>query len=126
MIERRSLGELGGADHGWLKAKHRVSHTDSVERGDVSPICIQARKSAGAPAWFDDAATPEFGHERDRNQRLHEQDAGDNQFVLGSGKATVPVLAISGEKSFGPIMAAVMRAPRLTSTSSRALMPGIG
>ena len=25
MIERRKFGELGGADHGWLKAKHHFS-----------------------------------------------------------------------------------------------------
>ena len=25
MIERRTFAELGGADHGWLKAKHHFS-----------------------------------------------------------------------------------------------------
>jgi pimeloyl-ACP methyl ester carboxylesterase len=39
-----------------------------------------------------------------------DQDAKDNQALLGQGKLTMPVLAIGGEKSFGPTMAVVMRA----------------
>jgi pimeloyl-ACP methyl ester carboxylesterase len=38
-----------------------------------------------------------------------DQDARDNQAFLAKGKLTMPVLAIGGEKSFGPTMAAVMR-----------------
>lgn len=38
-----------------------------------------------------------------------DQDARDNQMLLAKGKLTMPVLAIGGEKSFGPTMAAVMR-----------------
>ena len=39
-----------------------------------------------------------------------DQDAKDNQAFLAQGKLTMPVLAIGGEKSFGPMMAVVMRA----------------
>lgn len=39
-----------------------------------------------------------------------DQDAKDNQTFLAQGKLTMPVLAIGGEKSFGPTMAVVMRA----------------
>ncbi len=39
-----------------------------------------------------------------------EQDARDNQAFLAQGKLSMPVLAIGGEKSFGPTMAVVMRA----------------
>jgi pimeloyl-ACP methyl ester carboxylesterase len=39
-----------------------------------------------------------------------DQDARDNQAFLAQGKLTMPVLAIGGEKSFGPTMAVVMRA----------------
>jgi pimeloyl-ACP methyl ester carboxylesterase len=39
-----------------------------------------------------------------------DQDARDNQAFLARGKLTMPVLAIGGEKSFGPTMAIVMRA----------------
>src|SRR5216683_2731763 len=39
-----------------------------------------------------------------------DQDALDNQALLAKGKLTMPVLAIGGEKSFGPTMAVVMRA----------------
>jgi len=39
-----------------------------------------------------------------------DQDAIDNRVFLASGKLTMPVLAIGGEKSFGTTMAVVMRA----------------
>jgi pimeloyl-ACP methyl ester carboxylesterase/quercetin dioxygenase-like cupin family protein len=39
-----------------------------------------------------------------------DQDAIDNKAFLAKGKLTMPVLAIGGEKSFGPTMATVMRA----------------
>jgi pimeloyl-ACP methyl ester carboxylesterase len=38
-----------------------------------------------------------------------DQDARDNQMLLAKGKLTMPLLAIGGEKSFGPMMATVMR-----------------
>ena len=39
-----------------------------------------------------------------------DQDAIDNQaFLAAKGKLTMPVLAVGGEKSFGPTMATVMR-----------------
>lgn len=38
-----------------------------------------------------------------------DQDAIDNKEFLGKGKLKMPVLAIGGEKSFGPMMATVMR-----------------
>ena len=40
-----------------------------------------------------------------------DQDAIDNKaFLAQGGKLTMPVLALGGEKSFGPMMATVMRA----------------
>jgi pimeloyl-ACP methyl ester carboxylesterase len=39
-----------------------------------------------------------------------DQDAIDNRAFLAGGRLKMPVLAIRGEKSFGPMMAAVMRA----------------
>jgi pimeloyl-ACP methyl ester carboxylesterase len=39
-----------------------------------------------------------------------DQDASDNQAFVAKGKLTMPVLAVGGEKSFGPTMAVVMRA----------------
>jgi pimeloyl-ACP methyl ester carboxylesterase len=38
-----------------------------------------------------------------------DQDAIDNQAFLAQGKLTMPVLAVGGEKSFGTMMATVMR-----------------
>ncbi len=39
-----------------------------------------------------------------------DQDTIDNKAFVARGKLTMPVLAIGGEKSFGPAMAVVMRA----------------
>jgi pimeloyl-ACP methyl ester carboxylesterase len=39
-----------------------------------------------------------------------DQDAIDNKAFVAKGKLTMPVLAVGGEKSFGPTMAVVMRA----------------
>jgi len=39
-----------------------------------------------------------------------DQDARDNQTFASTAKLTIPVLAIGGDKSFGPTMAVVMRA----------------
>jgi pimeloyl-ACP methyl ester carboxylesterase len=39
-----------------------------------------------------------------------DQDVIDNRAFLAKGKLTMPILAIGGEKSFGPMMATVMRA----------------
>ena len=39
-----------------------------------------------------------------------DQDAIDNAAFVAKGKLTMPVLAVGGEKSFGPTMAVVMRA----------------
>jgi pimeloyl-ACP methyl ester carboxylesterase len=40
-----------------------------------------------------------------------DQDAVDNRaWLAGGGKLTMPILALGGEKSFGPMMATVMRA----------------
>ena len=39
-----------------------------------------------------------------------DRDGRDNQDPLDRGKLNMPVLAVGGEKSFGPTMAAVMRA----------------
>jgi pimeloyl-ACP methyl ester carboxylesterase len=39
-----------------------------------------------------------------------DQDAIDNKAFVAQGKLTMPVLAVGGDKSFGPTMAIVMRA----------------
>jgi pimeloyl-ACP methyl ester carboxylesterase len=39
-----------------------------------------------------------------------DQDAVDNREFLARGKLRMPLLALGGEKSFGPMMASVMRA----------------
>ena len=42
--------------------------------------------------------------------KAFDQDAADNKAFVAAGKLTMPILAVGGEKSFGPTMAAVMRA----------------
>jgi pimeloyl-ACP methyl ester carboxylesterase len=54
-----------------------------------------------------------------------DQDALDNKASLAAnGRLTMPVLAIGGEKSFGPMMAAVMRFA--ASDVSEGVIPGSG
>jgi pimeloyl-ACP methyl ester carboxylesterase len=42
--------------------------------------------------------------------KAFDQDAADNKAFVAKGMLTMPILAIGGEKSFGPMMATVMRA----------------
>src|ERR1700726_4292246 len=42
--------------------------------------------------------------------KAFDQDAADNKAFVAAGRLTMPILAVGGEKSFGPTMAAVMRA----------------
>jgi pimeloyl-ACP methyl ester carboxylesterase len=53
-----------------------------------------------------------------------DQDAVDNQALLARGKLTMPVLAVGGEKSFGPTMAVVMRAA--ATDVQELVIPGSG
>ncbi|WP_300576227.1 pirin family protein [Phenylobacterium sp.] len=53
MIERRSFSELGGADHGWLKARHHFSFANyyDPQRMGWGPIRV----------WNDDEIAPNSG-----------------------------------------------------------------
>src|SRR6266700_1225811 len=71
------------------------------------------------PKKFDEASRQHYAKLYARPGAMHagfaqfaafDQDALDNQALLANGKLTLPVLAIGGEKSFGPTMAVVMRA----------------
>src|SRR5205823_779259 len=42
--------------------------------------------------------------------KAFDQDAADNRSFLTRGRLSMPILAIGGVKSFGPMMAVVMRA----------------
>ncbi len=71
------------------------------------------------PANFPEASRAHFAALYSRPGAMHagfsqfqafDQDAIDNKaLVAARGKLTMPVLAVGGEKSFGPTMAAVMR-----------------
>jgi pimeloyl-ACP methyl ester carboxylesterase len=56
--------------------------------------------------------------------KAFDQDALDNQAFVARGKLTMPVLAVGGEKSFGPMMATVMRAAATNVTE--AVVPASG
>ncbi len=71
------------------------------------------------PKNFDDAsrkhyaalyAQPGAMHAGFEQFKAFDQDAIDNKAFVAKGKLTMPVLAVGGEKSFGPMMATVMRA----------------
>jgi pimeloyl-ACP methyl ester carboxylesterase len=56
--------------------------------------------------------------------KAFDQDAIDNKAFVAAGKLTMPVLAVGGEKSFGPMMATVMRAAATDVTE--AIVPNSG
>jgi pimeloyl-ACP methyl ester carboxylesterase len=71
------------------------------------------------PKNFDEASRRHYARLYARPGAMHsgfeqfkafDQDAVDNQAFLAKGPLAMPVLAIGGEKSFGPMMAVVMRA----------------
>jgi redox-sensitive bicupin YhaK (pirin superfamily) len=53
MIERRPFNSLGGADHGWLKAKHHFSFADYFDPNRVHLGALRV--------WNDDEIAPETG-----------------------------------------------------------------
>jgi pimeloyl-ACP methyl ester carboxylesterase len=54
-------------------------------------------------------ARPGAMHSGFEQFKAFDQDAADNKAFLGKGPLSMPVLAVGGEKSFGPMMATVMR-----------------
>jgi len=73
---------------------------------------------SATPAKFSEASRVHYAALYARPGAMHagfaqfaafDQDAIDNQAFLAGGKLTMPVLAIGGAKSFGPMMATVMR-----------------
>jgi pimeloyl-ACP methyl ester carboxylesterase len=71
------------------------------------------------PKRFDEASRRHYAKLYAQPGRMHagfeqfkafDQDAIDNKAFVANGMLTMPVLAIGGEKSFGPTMAVVMRA----------------
>ncbi|MBF5042047.1 alpha/beta hydrolase [Aggregicoccus sp. 17bor-14] len=73
--------------------------------------------SANPKAWTEAArehyaalyARPGAMHSGFAQFAAFDQDAKDNKAFLAAGKLNMPVLAVGGEKSFGPTMATVMR-----------------
>jgi pimeloyl-ACP methyl ester carboxylesterase len=85
------------------------------------------------PSKFDEASREHYAGLYARPGAMHsgfeqfkafDQDAIDNKAFLGKGPLTMPVLAVGGEKSFGPMMATVMRAA--ASNVQQAVVPHAG
>jgi pimeloyl-ACP methyl ester carboxylesterase len=85
------------------------------------------------PKNFDEASREHYAALYARPGAMHagfeqfkafDQDAIDNQAFVADGKLTMPVLAIGGEKSFGPMMATVMRSAATNVTE--AIVPSSG
>ena len=53
MIELKPFAKLGGADHGWLKAKHHFSFADYYDPGNMSHGSLRV--------WNDDEIAPNSG-----------------------------------------------------------------
>ena len=85
------------------------------------------------PKNFDEASRAHYAALYARPGAMHagfeqfkafDQDATDNKQFVAEGKLTMPILAIGGEKSFGPMMATVMRAAATDVTE--AIVPNSG
>jgi pimeloyl-ACP methyl ester carboxylesterase len=85
------------------------------------------------PKHFDEAsrehytalyARPGAMHAGFEQFKAFDQDAIDNKAFVAKGLLTMPILAIGGEKSFGPTMATVMRAAATNVTE--AIVPNSG
>jgi len=79
------------------------------------------------PKMFDEASRQHYSELYARPGAMHagfeqfkafDQDAIDNKAFLAKGKLAMPVLAVGGEKSFGPMMATVMRAAATNVTEA--------
>src|SRR5215813_3489530 len=88
---------------------------------------------AADPSRFSDAAREHYAalyalpgamHAGFAQFAAFDQDAIDNQAFLAQGKLTMPVLAMGGEKSFGTMMATVMRFS--ASDVQQAIVPDSG
>ena len=73
---------------------------------------------SATPARFSEAAREHYAklyalpgamHSGFAQFAAFDQDAADNKAFLANGKLAMPVLAVGGEKSFGPMMATIMR-----------------
>ena len=85
------------------------------------------------PKNFDEASREHYAALYARPGAMHagfeqfkafDQDAIDNKAFVASGRLNIPVLAVGGEKSFGPMMATVMRAAATDVTE--AIVPHSG
>ena len=85
------------------------------------------------PKNFDEASREHYAALYARAGAMHagfeqfkafDQDAIDNKAFVAAGLLTMPVLAVGGEKSFGPMMATVMRAAATNVTA--AIIPNSG
>ena len=86
------------------------------------------------PANFDEASREHYAALYARPGAMHsgfaqfaafDQDAADNRaYLAAGGKLTMPVLAVGGEKSFGPMMATVMKSA--ASDVTEGIVPNSG
>jgi len=88
---------------------------------------------AADPKRFDEASREHYAALYARPGAMHagfeqfkafDQDVIDNKAFIARGKLTMPVLALGGEKSFGPMMAIVMRAA--ASNVTQGIVPNSG
>jgi pimeloyl-ACP methyl ester carboxylesterase len=69
-------------------------------------------------------ARPGAMHAAFEQFKAFDQDSTDNKAFVAKGKLTMPVLAVGGEKSYGPMMATVMRAAATNVTEG--IVPSSG
>ena len=77
-----------------------------IVHGGVHCGLIESLASIGAALY----ALPGAMHSGFAQFAAFDQDAIDNRTFLARGRLKLPILAVGGQKSFGPMMATVMRA----------------
>ena len=93
---------------GWWPA---ASASTSTASGTSSPPTrLASTRPRGPTTRRSIYAEPGAMHAGFEQFKAFDQDALDNRAFVEQGKLAMPVLAVGGEKSFGPTMATVMRA----------------
>jgi len=90
-----------------VKGRERIYLDRFWDEFSYNPATFDERSREHYAALY---AQPGAMHSGFEQFKAFDQDVIDNRTLLAKGKLTMPVLAIGGEESFGPMMAVIMRA----------------
>ena len=106
----RCCGTFDSVGRTWSASSPAASASISIASGTSFSATPSRFTEASRVHYAELYALPGAMHSGFAQFAAFDQDALDNRaFIAAQGKLTMPVLAIGGEKSFGPMMATVMR-----------------